>query len=190
MRYLRSIARSTAVVSALLLAQTAFAAVGAHADSGSAAAGSRAVRVPAPGIYTISNLHSGKCLGVAAPQTAEGAPTIQWSCLAGARDQAWRIAPQVNAPVGAYSIQNINSGLCLTVSDPNTNGSAVVQSACKTIATQGWHMGPTGPNYQLGSYSNGHNLDVTGSSTADGTHVIQWPVTGNSNQVWVLTRVG
>ncbi|MFI5868209.1 RICIN domain-containing protein [Streptomyces sp. NPDC051546] len=183
MGYLRASARSSAVLGAVFLTQVAVAAPGAHAEAPVAA-------MPAPGVYTIANLNSGKCLGVGGPANkAEGAVTLQWVCLADAADQKWELFQSPDVPADAYSFKNVNSGLCLTVSDAAKNGSAVVQSACKPNPVQGWRLGAVGTNFQLKSYANSNNLDVTASSTADGARVVQWTPSSNPNQVWVFKPV-
>ncbi|MGW6691715.1 RICIN domain-containing protein [Streptomyces sp. NPDC054961] len=180
MRYLRP-ARSSVVLGALFLAQAAFAGPGAHAQQAPAAE-------PAPGLYTLSPLHSGKCLGVAAPQMGDGTATMQWSCIAGAKPQKWELFHIPGAPADVHSFKNVNSGLCLTVRDVPANGSPAVQAKCQPNATQGWLLRAVRDSFQLINAASSKALTVADSSTADGAKVIQLPAGPGNNQVWGLKR--
>ncbi|MDA5279618.1 hypothetical protein NOD94_003390 [Streptomyces sp. Isolate_45] len=81
MRYLRP-ARSSVVLGAMFLARAALAGPGAHAQQALAPE-------PAPGLYTLNPLNSGKCLCVAAPRMGDRTATTPWSCIAGAKPQKW-----------------------------------------------------------------------------------------------------
>src|SRR5689334_877776 len=47
---------------------------------------------PAPGLYELVAMHSGKCLDVYGASTDDAARVIQWPCHGG-ENQHWRVAP-------------------------------------------------------------------------------------------------
>ena len=89
-----------------------------------------------------------------------------------------------------YQVVNYNSGKCLDVTGRSTaNGAHIQQWTCNGGTNQEWYPKVVG-TYAAGDIYNFINLnsgkcvDVTGSSTANGAVVEQWPCNGGNNQKW------
>jgi len=89
-------------------------------------------------------------------------------------------------PAGYYNIAVSYGPFCLTAagSDPN---SAVNLQACNGSAGQAWQVTGGNGRYQLHPATNtGLCLDVLYGGASDGTPVLVYTCTGNSNQSWSI----
>lgn len=116
---------------------------------------------------------AGKCVDVNAAGTANGTKVQLWTCN-GAAAQKWAVA-----------LVNPASGRCLDAAA--TNGARVQISDCNRSAGQRWTL--NGANGSIVGNA-GRCLDASGGSSADGTAVIVWTCSGNTNQKWTLNADG
>ena len=86
--------------------------------------------------YEIHNIHSGKCLDIAGPSTADGATIHQWTCLSGQASQRFYIEDKGN---GQSQIRSSYSGKCLDVNAWGTqDGAKIIQWSCSGGNNQKW----------------------------------------------------
>jgi len=84
---------------------------------------------------------------------------------------------------GTYSIQNVNSGKAMDVSNSSTDdGANVQQYSYWGGSNQQWNVTDTGNGYKIENVNSGKVLDVSGSSTDNGANVQQYTDYGNDNQ--------
>jgi hypothetical protein len=93
--------------------------------------------------YWIKNQTSGKCLTVQNASMSDNVPIIQYACNSGA-NEIWRYnrfddltyfvtINGVLLSAYRYQIQNVNSGLCITVKNASmANGSTLLQYTCNS----------------------------------------------------------
>jgi hypothetical protein len=91
---------------------------------------------------------------------------------------------------GTYEIQNVASGLAMTVAaNSTTNGAAIVQSPFTVGATSAlWTFVPTsGGYYQIKNASSGLVVNVSGGSVANGAPIVEWLAQGMipGNDQWL-----
>ena len=143
---------------------------------------------PVPGTYyTLKAVHSGKCMDVQAPNTADGSEIGQWTCN-GNNWQTWSLQ---DAGSGYFRVISRNSGKCLDVNGASTaDGAQIIQWGCGSGTNQQWQLVASGTNYQLRARHSNKCADVTSSSTADGALVKQYPCGSGNNQKWTFTAVG
>lgn len=152
-----------------------------------------ALTVPDPTPQTtLVAKHSGKCLDVIGGHTGtgNGVKLEQWSCVAGADNQAFTLKY-----VGHEQYQLIakHSGKCVQVIGGSTdNGAQIDQWDCNDSPQQRWTLSSNTEGYhRLISVVSGKCLDVTGgpTATADGALMEQWDcVAGAGNQLWTFSR--
>jgi O-glycosyl hydrolase len=87
-----------------------------------------------------------------------------------------------------YKIQNVNSGLVMTV--PSVNGPAVIQKADENGDNQRWLATSAGSNWVLTNVASGLALDVSGFSTLSRDPIDQAAVTHYKNQIWIVSADG
>ena len=136
---------------------------------------------PIDGLYTVTIGHSGKCLDVEGNSTANGGKIIQWECHGG-NNQKWQIE---NIGNGVYKIISLSSGKSLDV----PSSSKIIQWDYHGGKHQRFRLQPVSGGYQLVSVSDDKCLDVPASSQKNGVNIIQWPCTGNANQLFTLVSV-
>lgn len=146
------------------------------------AAGSSAASLT--GTYTLTAVHSSKCVEVAASSTSNGAKLQQATCSSAA-NQKFQIRDRGN---GQHEIVGSSSGKCLDVKDKSTaNGGVIQQWSCSTTSNQLWTLIDKGSSqYQIKSVLSGKCLDVSGVSTADGAGLQQWTCGTGKNQLFTL----
>jgi glucosylceramidase len=116
--------------------------------------------------------YGGKCVDVAAANTANGTQVQLYTCN-GTAAQQWTVG--TDGTIRAL-------GKCLDVSGASTaNGTKVQLWDCNGTAAQQWTAGATASLRALGKC-----LDATGVSSADGTPLQVWDCTGGANQQWTL----
>jgi hypothetical protein len=142
----------------------------------------------APGAYTLTAGHSGKCVEVAGSSTADGALIQQRTCN-GQKNQQWNL---VDVGGGIWEVKNAVSGKCVDVSGWSTaNGGKVHQWTCRGQANQRWRaVEPSAGKVQLRSVHSGKCVDVKGISTADGAAIQQWTCYNVGQQTFTLKAVG
>lgn len=121
-----------------------------------------------------SGLGAGLCLDVSAENMAPGTPLQIWSCNGGA-NQAYVLNSS-----GQLKSFGGNGSLCLDIQGSGSNLDPIVSNACSGAASQKWSLS----NGALIHASSKRCIDVTGSSTQEGTPVILYDCSGGSNQKW------
>jgi len=117
--------------------------------------------------------------------TANGNVVDIWTAN-GTGAQKWVLANNGVVPSGYYNIAVSYGPYCLTAAggDPN---SAVNLQACNGSAGQAWQVTGSNGKYQLHPATNtGLCLDVFYGGASDGTPVLVYTCTGNSNQSWSI----
>ncbi len=141
--------------------------------------------------YKIVNRLSGLVLDDTNFSTSPGSLIQQWS-YEGGRNQQWQFTP-----VMYYNIVNRGSGAVLDVTNGATSdGTLIQQWSSNGFQQQQWQLVPAGGGSCLEeaycaimNNLSGKVLDVTGSSTSNGTQIQQWDYLGGANQQWVLVPV-
>ncbi|MEU9126949.1 family 16 glycosylhydrolase [Kitasatospora sp. NPDC048540] len=118
---------------------------------------------------------AGKCLDVAAANTANGTPVQLYTCN-GTPAQRWTVG-------GDGTIRAL--GKCLDVSGGNTaDGTKVQLWDCNGTGAQRWSYNAT--SHDVVNVPADKCLDVTGNNPADSTPTQIWTCTGGGNQKWTL----
>jgi Ricin-type beta-trefoil lectin domain len=109
------------------------------------------------------------------------------------RNVGWAARESISAIHGrragtatAFTIHNLNSGLCLGISGGRDNAPAV-QWNCNGHPDQIWQAGSAYGNTGFSQLINGNGqcLGVAGGSTAAGAHVVSWTCnTAHQDQYW------
>ncbi len=117
---------------------------------------------------------AGKCVDVAAANSANGTPVQLYDCN-GSNAQQW----SVNADGTIRAL-----GKCLDVASGGTADGTVVQLwDCNGSAAQRWAV--SGARDIVNPQAN-KCLDVTGNSSANGSRLQIWTCTGAANQKWTV----
>ena len=141
------------------------------------------------GWYTVTALHSGKCVDARSAGTANGTVVQQFACNQSASQQwqfqatgdgFFRVNTQ-NAPAEAWDVTNVS-----------TADSAPIQLwAYAGGANQQWQaVQEASGTYHFVSRNSGKCLDVPGASTADSVQLQQFACNGTGAQSFTLTPVG
>ena len=91
---------------------------------------------------------------------------------------------------------NVNSNKVLDVAGGSTgNGAVLVQHefgpTLGQVESQVWFLLPWGSTHTVFvNYKSGLVMDVSGGSGAENVPLVQWPWTGQANQVWAGVAVG
>ncbi|TWP54208.1 glycoside hydrolase family 18 [Lentzea tibetensis] len=115
---------------------------------------------------------AGKCVDVAAANSANGTAVQLWTCN-GTDAQRWTVG--TDGTLRAL-------GKCLDLSG-TANGAVARLWDCTGSGAQGWQAQSNGT---LRNPASGRCLDATGPSSADGTRLQIWDCFASSNQVWQL----
>jgi len=151
---------------------------------------------------TITNFHSGLCMGVQGGVMNSGVPIIQWACD-GSANQLW-LVPTFGDRTTNIKIVNGSSPnghtFCLAVAD-GVEGSQLVIDACSddTPSIQAWHVrtvpffGFPNEAWVLTNVGDGYVAAVSGGSLTEGTGIIQWenqtaPDPSTDNTVYTHTE--
>jgi hypothetical protein len=134
-----------------------------------------------PGRYEIMNLKSGKALDLDRDQRS----LIQLSSRGG-QSQAWEITP---AGGGSFYIRNAMSGCAL---DMTRGGNSWPVHCTPFNGDQGqqWRLEPGKDGNALIVARNGRTLDIPDGTDRDGVRVQVYDLNGDSNQRFILRRVG
>jgi poly(3-hydroxybutyrate) depolymerase len=134
--------------------------------------------------YTLTAEHSGKLMDISGVSTAAGALLQQWSATGGQNQQF----DFVDSGDGYYRIRARHSGMVLQVAGSGT-GADITQQPDSNATNQQWKVVDQGGGVvSLVSRLSSLAMDVWGASTADGTRISQWTVSGNANQRFRVQR--
>jgi hypothetical protein len=143
--------------------------------------------------YQLRTQHTDRCLDVRSALTNDGSNARQWTCVAGAGQQQWRL---VDLGDGFYQIRARHSDKCLDVEAGLLfDGANVHQWTCIDGATrQQWRLAPVGGGFvEIRARHSDKCLDVEDVGVLNGADADQWTCTGATNQHWRLayaTQVG
>jgi hypothetical protein len=130
---------------------------------------------------TLRSLASGKCVDLPAGETGDGTELIQYDCHGGPNQQ-WRIESLGDAGVRIISAM---TGKCVGTKPRRSGGGAyVVKVACDGSLGELWSVRDDGNGYVLQNIASRLCIDVLGASNANGTKLLGWRCTGESNQTW------
>ncbi|MDB5106436.1 MAG: hypothetical protein JWP91_4125 [Fibrobacteres bacterium] len=157
--------------------------MGAQDDSGMAVS---ALSVQ-PGTYTLSAVHSGKCVEVPNASLSDGAVLAQMPCN-GSLKQQWKLQ---SPSAGIWKLVSAVSGKCADVSGNSySNGAKIHQWGCHTGDNQKFIMTDKGSGqYEFKVVSSRKCMDVTGVSVADGAQIQQWDCASSGNQKFTVSPV-
>lgn len=97
----------------------------------------------------------------------------------------------LNEPIsGTFQFVARHSDKVLEVKANGSNGDSVVQRTNITAAQQLWEVSAVGAYYKILNVKTGLALDVNNESLVDGASIIQYPYSGNDNQLWSLVNLG
>jgi hypothetical protein len=140
--------------------------------------------------YQLVNVASGKCAEVPGGSTVDGTRLDQSTCVSGALHQQFTLR-EVGAGVFTMAPSQV-SDRCADVADYSTaDGARIQQWPCNAQYEQNFTL-----TYLYGWGSNvvvnvvalfsGKCVDVTGSSTANGALLQQWPCNGGTQQQFTV----
>jgi len=133
------------------------------------------------GYYRISSMMGGMVFDVVGASKQANA-LVQATAWNGQSNQKWRL---VTAPLGAFKIENQNSGMLLTVANLSKNGSTLIQQPQTGSPAQNWFLAPVEP-VVLTSSAAALVLDVPGKSNSPGKALQVYTSNGGRNQQWQL----
>lgn len=130
----------------------------------------------------VKNAHSGKCLDVTGGGYVNGGELQQWACgaknpsgVAGG-DQEFQITETAD---GTQYLTAVAGGQVFYVTAVAQGSQLKLEAGASPAAV----LDKSGPYYEIGGSL---VMDVAGASTANGGHVISWPLNSQSNQQWSL----
>lgn len=135
-----------------------------------------------PGRYEITNLKSGKVLDL---DRNDQTTVIQYSPR-GTDNQQWDIVP---AEDGFWFIRNAMNGKALQPVR-NSNSAELIGARFDRGPDQQWRIQPGKDGNALIVSRFGRTIDVPDGSSRDGLHIQIYDLNGDSNQRFVLHRVG
>jgi hypothetical protein len=136
------------------------------------------------GPYTFRNFHSGKCLDVLGASLQNGAPIVQYTCVANGMSQMWWFWTAINdAFVQLVHMQNHYSGKCLDVYGFD-RGAGLIQDPCVGTDRQIW-MRTSNAQTIYTNYRTGFRMEVQGASKANFARIVQWTDHGQAHQHWL-----
>lgn len=92
-----------------------------------------------------------------------------------------------------YLIRNVNSGMCVDVSQDggkgHSDGANIYQYPCHGRTNQQWTLQALGNNtFSLESVNSGLMMEVSGASKKQGATIHQWHWNNTNNQKWVISQ--
>ncbi|MGH8156872.1 MAG: RICIN domain-containing protein [Rhodanobacter sp.] len=143
------------------------------------------VNPPAGVAYWMQSVNSGLVMDDPESSTTSNTQLIQFP-QTGYDNQKWMLAQNTD---GSWTAKNVLSGLCVAVDNASISArAAAIQTTCTSGAEQKWQLKAQGSGYEVVNQHSGQCLDVTGSSTANDTPLIQYPCHGTPNQQWTLMQ--
>lgn len=107
--------------------------------------------------------------------------------------QLFRLEPVPNnqAVLTTALIVGAKSGKALDIPESsNEPGAHIIQYQKNWRFNQRWIFVRSGNAFQIRSFLNGFNLDISGESRKHNSKVVQWNATGNPNQLWTVENKG
>jgi hypothetical protein len=146
-----------------------------------------------PGVYTITNVNSGKLLEIPGLSTKPGEVATQYD-NSGTDNQHWTIT-EAGVGAGIYNITNKYSGQRLEIggdaSASLANGATANQWPASTTLKQQWRIIDAGSGrYKLQCVNSQLLLEIGGSYMGNGAWANQWPDGGTNNQLWYIGQFG
>jgi hypothetical protein len=140
-----------------------------------------------PGTYTLTAVHSGKCVEVPNGSLADGAKLRQMPCDKSVKQQ-WKLR---SPAAGVWEMVSAVSGKCADVAGKSTaNGALIQQWTCYGTPNQRWTLSDKGnTQHQIRSLHSNRCVDVAGVSTADGAAIHQWDCHTGGNQKFAMAPV-
>jgi glucosylceramidase len=125
------------------------------------------------------------------PSTATSSSfTIEASNAAGTNSKQLTLTTNSkSAAASNFKLESKNSGLCLDVTGMSTSeGVQLQQWACSGGSNQIFHFAAVQGGYEIIAQNSGLLLNVEGgvSATENGAPIIQWPNSGETNEIWNL----
>ncbi|MEM1359686.1 MAG: neutral/alkaline non-lysosomal ceramidase N-terminal domain-containing protein, partial [Bacteroidota bacterium] len=137
------------------------------------------------GKFALIAKHSGQALSVNGASTADGIKIVQWPYHNGG-NQHFTLVPKAG---GYYQIKVERGGKLLTA--PTGGGIDLYQNASLNNDYQLFRFRPAANGYyHIVNKANGRYLDVTASSTANGTQIVLWTLHDGPNQLFKIQTVG
>ncbi|MBC7173415.1 MAG: RICIN domain-containing protein, partial [Polyangiaceae bacterium] len=138
----------------------------------------------ADGVYTLTNVNSGKCIDVPSSNTTPGVQLQQYTCN-GTNAQNFRVTQDSS---GFYTLVNVNSGLGLQIRDFSpANDAAVEQQDPHGGTNQLFSLVPWGAGYTIRPAHSYGCVDVDGASTFNGAKIQQYLCNNTNAQVFKLS---
>jgi hypothetical protein len=123
--------------------------------------------------YSFKAKHSGKCLDVNGPLTADGNPALrQYTCD---RSAAQLFVVGIDA-TGAQRLELTSSPTCADLERSYTyDGAAIIMYPCHNDPNQKWYSTPTAANYfTLSNLDSNKCLSVSDGALTDHAMIVQW----------------
>jgi hypothetical protein len=142
----------------------------------------------ATGIYSLSNVHSNKCLDTAGGGTGNGTNIQQWTCNSGEVNQRFMI---YNHGGNSHTIWSLKANKVFDA-DISGNGSNVHLWQDWDGGNQRWQINSVGGGmYELRpTHDTTQCLDLKGWSTTNGANIETWNCGGQNNQRFWIYGVG
>jgi hypothetical protein len=141
----------------------------------------------APGRYTLTAVHSGKCVDVAGGGLADGTNIQQFTCNGGSAQRF----DVVETSAGVYKLTAVASAKLMDVAGGGlADGTNIQQWSDNGSNAQRFKIAlVTGSTteFTLVNVNSGKCVDVAGGSTADNANVQQWTCNGNAQQRYKFT---
>ena len=145
-------------------------------------------------IYFLISVESDMAADIKGASLSPDAQLIQWHVHEGINQQ-WRFVPLTGPDEGYHQIQSVNSGLVLDVRRGSASNKAdIIQRVAHEGDSQKWKLiradgYPDGDRFYIQNKNSGMAMDVAGASVTAGAKVIEWPLSGFDNQVWIVKAV-
>jgi len=138
------------------------------------------------GDYVLTNQSSSLVLDDPEFSTVSGQDIMEFIPNGGA-NQKWHFAIQ---NTGAYTIQNVSSGLYLTDPGGGTpyQAAQLQQQTSTGNASQLWVLTPSGSNWVIHNKAENVVIDDPEFSNTPGTMLIVWGPNGGANQSWSISQ--
>ena len=139
------------------------------------------------GVYSLTNVGSGKVLDVSGASLASGGNIQQYQSN---DSQAQRYYLHYKNSTGYYTVTNVQSGKALDVYGAGSyNGANVQQYTSNNTKAQLWTIRSAGNgSYTLATAIDGRVLDVSGGSKSNSANVQTYQSNGTGAQKWIFTR--
>ncbi|PZT52855.1 ricin-type beta-trefoil lectin domain protein [Paenibacillus silvae] len=136
--------------------------------------------------YRLTNVNSGKVLGIYSGSIADGGTAVQWLSGQASYDQNWLI---VSTADGYIKLVNTNSNKNLGILEgSDADGAQAVQWNDNGSNDQQWTLEASGDHYKIVNRNSNKVLGVEQGSTIDGAKIVQMNDTGSADQLWHIVK--